>query len=61
MLADRPSIASYSVTNDDVTELVEYVEGERALQQRREERRDAPLWTRAKWWVFGRDRDESKV
>lgn len=42
--------------NDDVDELVEYVEEERELQRRREERRDAPLWTRAKWYVFGRDR-----
>jgi metal-responsive CopG/Arc/MetJ family transcriptional regulator len=38
-------------------ELVEYVAEERTMQQRREERRDAPLWTRARWLVFGRDRD----
>lgn len=36
-------------------ELVEYVEEERSMQQRREERRDAPAWKRAKWWLFGRD------
>lgn len=35
-------------------ELVEYVEEERALQQRRQERQDAPAWRRAKWWLFGR-------
>ena len=37
----------------DVDEIVTYVEEERRLQQRREERRDAPVWTRAKWWLFG--------
>lgn len=42
---------------DEHTELVEYVEEERRLQQRREERRDAPAWRRAKWWMFGRNRD----
>ena len=35
-------------------ELVEYVEHEMELHQRREERREAPVWARAKWWVFGR-------
>ena len=35
-------------------ELVEYVEEERALQQRNQERQDAPAWRRAKWWLFGR-------
>lgn len=43
------------------TELVEYVKKERDLQQRQEERRDAPAWRRAKWWLLGRDRDESKT
>lgn len=43
--------------NDDVDEIVEYVQEERELQRRREERRDAPLWTRAKWYVLGRSRD----
>lgn len=45
---------------DEHTELVEYVQAERDLQQRREERRDAPLWTRAKWYVFGRDRGDGE-
>lgn len=35
-------------------ELVEYVKEERRIQQRREERRDAPVWRRAAWWVLGR-------
>jgi predicted nuclease with TOPRIM domain len=46
---------------DDVQELVEYVEEERSLQTRREQRRDAPIWTRAKWWVLGRDRDDNET
>lgn len=46
--------------NDDVDELVEYVQEERDLRQRREERRDAPLWTRAKWYIFGRGRSNEK-
>jgi predicted nucleic acid-binding Zn-ribbon protein len=44
--------------NDEVTELVEFVDEERSLQERREERRSAPLWTRARWWVFGEPTDE---
>lgn len=44
---------------DDVQELVEYVEEERSLQTRRQERQDAPIWTRAKWWVLGRNRDDN--
>ena len=35
-------------------ELVEYVEHERSLQERREDRLDAPVWKRGYWWVFGR-------
>jgi hypothetical protein len=41
--------------NDEVTELVEFVEAEKSLVEKREERRSAPAWKRAKWWVFGRD------
>ena len=43
----------------DVDEIVTYVEEERRLRQRREERRDAPVWTRAKWWLFGRSTDDT--
>ena len=42
---------------EEKTELVEYVEEQRELQQRQQERADAPAWTRAKWWLLGRDRD----
>ncbi|MFC4990591.1 CopG family ribbon-helix-helix protein [Saliphagus infecundisoli] len=45
---------------DQHQELVEYVQEERDLQQHREERRDAPLWTRAKWYVFGRDHNNNE-
>lgn len=41
-------------------ELVEYVEDERERQRRREDRRNAPVWRRAKWWVFGRDGDDGE-
>lgn len=40
---------------DEHRELVEYVEGERELQQMERERRNAPLWKRVEWFVFGRD------
>ena len=35
-------------------DLIEYVEHERSLQERREDRLDAPVWKRGYWWVFGR-------
>ena len=38
---------------EEHTELVKYVEEERSIQQRREERRSVPIWRRAKWWVLG--------
>ena len=40
-------------------ELVKYVEHEKELQRRREERRDAPVWKRAKWWVVGRGDEQA--
>jgi hypothetical protein len=51
-------------------ELVEYVQEERSIQQRREERRErerqrererenAPIWRRAKWFVLGRSESEA--
>ena len=39
---------------DENRELVEYVEGERELQKMERERRNAPLWRRIEWFVFGR-------
>ena len=47
-------------------ELVEYVEREKSMQERREERerkreqrRNAPAWRRAKWWLLGRAEAEA--
>lgn len=42
----------------DLDEIVTYVEDEQRMQRRREERRNAPAWRRAKWWLFGRSTDE---
>jgi Arc/MetJ-type ribon-helix-helix transcriptional regulator len=50
----RDQLAAVNARQDDVGELVEYVEREKALQQRERERRDAPAWRRAKWWLLGR-------
>ena len=41
-----------------VEDLVRYREREESLEERREERRDAPAWRRAKWWLFGRSTDD---
>ena len=38
---------------EDVGELVEYIEEERSIQQRREDRRKRPVWRRAWTWVVG--------
>jgi len=38
---------------DEHGELVAYVEDRREAERRREARRSAPVWRRAKWWVFG--------
>jgi Arc/MetJ-type ribon-helix-helix transcriptional regulator len=40
---------------DEHRELVEYVEGERELQQMERERRNAPIWRRLKWFIWGKD------
>lgn len=42
-------------------ELVRYVEQERELQQRQEARQSAPVWRRAKWWIFGTPNSESQT
>ena len=44
-------------------ELVEYVEQERTLQERRadreREREEAGIFTRAQWWLFGRPAEDT--
>lgn len=52
----REQLAATNARAEDVSDLVEYVEAERELQRRERERRDAPAWKRAKWWLFGRSR-----
>lgn len=41
-------------------ELVAFAEQERDLRQLEREKQAAPIWTRAKWWAFGRDVDDSE-
>jgi hypothetical protein len=48
-------LAAVQERQEQHDELVEYVEEEKSIQQRREERRQAPAWRRAKWWLFGMD------
>lgn len=49
----RDQLAATNSRADDVGELVEYIERERALREQEQERRQAPVWKRAAWWVFG--------
>jgi DNA repair exonuclease SbcCD ATPase subunit len=49
----RRQLQQTNSRQDDVTELVEYVEEERAVQQRREERRHANVLRRAWWYLAG--------
>lgn len=46
-------------TREEHTELVEYVEEERSLQERREERSQANVFRRAWWWIAGTPEEES--
>jgi Arc/MetJ-type ribon-helix-helix transcriptional regulator len=46
---------------DEHTELVRHVEDEREEREQRRERRNAPVWRRAKWWVFGHSDDETEA
>lgn len=42
-------------------ELVRHVEDEREERDHRRERRNAPVWQRAKWWVFGRSESDTEA
>jgi len=46
-------LAATNARQDDLGELVEYVEGEKSLRERREARASAPVWRRAWWWITG--------
>jgi len=52
----RRQLQATNSRQEDVSELIEYVEDERTLRQRERERRDAPAWRRAKWWLLGRNK-----
>jgi Arc/MetJ-type ribon-helix-helix transcriptional regulator len=38
---------------EERTDLVEYVERQRDLEREEREKRNAPAWRRAKYWLFG--------
>jgi septal ring factor EnvC (AmiA/AmiB activator) len=46
---------------EEHTELVRYAEQQQSVIERQEERRDAPVWRRAKWWMLGRSNDETST
>jgi hypothetical protein len=52
---DRFRAEKRTLINDreERTELLEYVERDLAADERREQRRQAPVWRRAKWWIVG--------
>ena len=50
----RRQLREVNSRNDDVDELMEYIREEKSLQQEERERRNAPVWMRAKFWIFGR-------
>ena len=49
----RDQLAATNSRADDIGELVTYVKQERALRERDRDRQQAPVWQRAKWWLFG--------
>ena len=46
-------LAAANARQDDLGEIVEYVEDEKSLAKRREKRREANVFRRAWWWVTG--------
>lgn len=49
----REQLAATNRRVDEHQELVEYVQEERQLQKQRRQKGNAPVWKRAKYWVFG--------
>lgn len=49
----KDQLAATNQRIDDTKELVKYVEEERELQKQRRQKENAPVWRRAKYWVFG--------
>lgn len=56
----RRQLQAVNARQDDVGELVEYVEHERELDRQRDRRRQAPAWRRAKWWLLGEPATDQK-
>lgn len=54
----KDQLAATNQRIDDTKELVEYVEEERELQRQRQQKENAPVWRRAKYWVFGFSEDD---
>lgn len=54
----REQLAATNRRVDQHQELVEYVQDERSVAQKRERRREAPAWRRAKWWLLGEPAEE---
>lgn len=49
----QDQLAASNARQDDVSEIVEYVDQERQMQEQQRRKQNAPVWTRAKYWVFG--------
>lgn len=47
-------LSAANARNEHVDDLAQYVEGEQELQQKERERRNAPVWKRVEWFIFGR-------
>lgn len=43
---------------EERADLVAFAEQEKELKELEREARSAPVWTRAKWWIVGRDVDD---
>ena len=50
----RRQLSAQNRRSGELDQVVEYASAEMKKQERDRERRDAPLWTRARWFVFGR-------
>ena len=51
----RNQLRAANSRSDDMGDLAEYVEGERDLQRMERERRNAPIWRRVYWLIYGRE------
>ncbi|SIS00752.1 hypothetical protein SAMN05421858_5133 [Haladaptatus litoreus] len=51
----RNQLQALTARQNEHEELVEYVEREKSLQTRREERNAAPAWERFRMWLLGYD------